>query len=58
MRNYYAEQSGGSPEDEIFDVSDRTIGFSLPLRVEGELDLHAAEEAQAVLQQQINLNQK
>lgn len=58
LRNYYAEQSGGSPEDEIFDVSDRTIGFSLPLRVEGELDLHDAEEAQAVLQQQINVTPK
>ena len=43
-RTYRAEMSGVSTEDEVFEVSDRTIGFSMSLRVEGELDLNAPVE--------------
>lgn len=37
IREYYCGCSSGAPEDEIFDIADRTMGFSLPLRVMGEL---------------------
>lgn len=49
-RRYYAEASSITPEDEIFDVADRTIGFSFPLRVEGELDLRQPAEVISALQ--------
>ena len=57
-RSYYAETSGVTPEDEVFDVADRTIGFSIPLRVTGELDAREAREVAAVTQPLgINLGQ-
>lgn len=39
-RGYDAFSEGASSQDDLFDVADRTISFSVSLRVEGELDLH------------------
>lgn len=37
-RLYDAYREGQDPLDDVFDVGDRTIGFSVQVRVEGELD--------------------
>lgn len=39
IRTYEAFMEGVSPLDQVSDVSDRMIGFSVSLRIEGELDL-------------------
>lgn len=40
IRTYEAFMEGISPMDDVMDVADRTLGFTVTLRVEGELDLH------------------
>jgi len=39
-RGYYAFQESLDTLDEIVDVADRTLGWTISLRVEGELDFH------------------
>lgn len=58
VRTYDAFMDGVTTEDEVFDVADRTLGFSLSLRVEGELDLFEPFERQTVTSVGMNVEQK
>lgn len=40
VRTYTAFQEGVSPVDEVTEVGDRQVGFSISLRIEGELDMN------------------
>lgn len=40
VRSYEAFMEGITPMDDVGDVTDRTLGFVVTLRVEGELDIH------------------
>lgn len=42
-RTYTAFQSGLTPADEVNEVGDRVVGYSMTLRVEGELDVDPEE---------------
>lgn len=37
FRCYYMSTTSGAPEDEIFDIAEKSFGFSLPIRIMGEL---------------------
>ena len=50
IRTYEAFMEGISPMDDVADVADRTLGFTITLRVEGELDLHDPVVYRAVTQ--------
>lgn len=40
VRTYTAFQEGVSPTDEVTEVGDREVGYSISLRIEGELDMN------------------
>lgn len=50
VRSYEAFMEGITPMDDAGDVADRTLGFVITLRVEGELDLHDPVVRRAVTQ--------
>jgi hypothetical protein len=53
-RLYFATADAPSPMDEVIDVADRTIGWTISLAVEAELNLSDELELKNILSKQFN----